>query len=463
MMTRLRQELGLVLIFLRRGGGPRAVLVAASTAIVSGLLLVALTVALFTWKSSGEEEQLGNLVADPGVRGGYVFALLLICVAPLALLRQVVRLGTASRERRLAALRLAGATPGEVRRLGALEVGIPALLGGLVGYLVFVFLRLLFGGLPLHNHAFMADTSAARRELRLVPVTVGPTWWQVLLVALVVGLIGILAGSMGSRSVVVSPLGVSRRSPSTVPKPWGLAFLAAAAVLARLTFTPSANALVPFACVACVIVGLLLLAPVVAYWLARAVAARARQPHVLMAARRLVHDPRPAGRAAAAVGAISLVAGGGGSLLADLPNSQGGSFDQVNPIYTVPIALAGVVLLLALILVLFSMTVHGVETLMDRKRSIASLAALGASLDELERVQRWEVGLVALPMGILGVVVGSGVFLPYLLSNDPAYAWIPVVVDAATIVVGAIAVRASARLTRPWLTRSVAASNLRTE
>jgi ABC-type Fe3+ transport system permease subunit len=84
-------------------------------------------------------------------------------------------------------------------------------------------------------------------------------------------------------------------------------------------------------------------------------------------------------------------------------------------------------------------------------------------LDELERVQRWEVGLVALPMGILGVVVGSGVFLPYLLSNDPAYAWIPGVVDAATIVVGAIAVRASARLTRPWLTRSVAASNLRTE
>jgi hypothetical protein len=46
-----------------------------------------------------------------------------------------------------------------------------------------------------------------------------------------------------------------------------------------------------------------------------------------------------------------LVAGGGGTLLADLPASQGGGFDQVDPIYTVPIAMAGVVLLLALVLV----------------------------------------------------------------------------------------------------------------
>ena len=127
MIARLRLDLGLVWSFLRSGGGPRAVLIALCTALVSGVLMVALTVVLFTWSSSREQEQVSNLVADGGVRGGYVFALLLICVAPLALLRQVLRLGTATREQRLAALRLAGATPADVRRLSALEVGLPAL------------------------------------------------------------------------------------------------------------------------------------------------------------------------------------------------------------------------------------------------------------------------------------------------------------------------------------------------
>ena len=44
-------------------------------------------------------------VADPGVRGGTAFGTVLLTVPALALLHQAVRLGTAARERRLAALR----------------------------------------------------------------------------------------------------------------------------------------------------------------------------------------------------------------------------------------------------------------------------------------------------------------------------------------------------------------------
>ncbi|MDX6301349.1 MAG: hypothetical protein QOF53_2563 [Nocardioidaceae bacterium] len=77
------------------------------------------------------------------------------------------------------------------------------------------------------------------------------------------------------------------------------------------------------------------------------------------------------------------------------------------PFYTVPIALVGVVLLAALVLVVFSMAVHGVESLIDHRRSVASLAVMGASAEELRRAQRWEVGLVAVPMAVIGVVVGS--------------------------------------------------------
>jgi hypothetical protein len=99
--------------------------------------------------------------------------------------------------------------------------------------------------------------------------------------------------------------------------------------------------------------------------------------------------------------------------------------------------------------------------MIDRKRSMAALAALGASADELERVQRWEVGLVALPMAVIGVLVGSG---PLLLARGASdgYAWIPFVVDGVTIALVWLAVRISTRITRPWLVRASAPANLRT-
>jgi hypothetical protein len=457
--ARLDTELRLVGSFLRTGGGPRAVLVAGCTALVSGLLLVALTVVLFTLHSSREEEQISDLVADGGIRGGYLLALLLICVAPLALLRQGVRLGTATREQRLAALRLAGATMSEVRRIGALEVGLPALAGGFLGYLVFAALRAVFGGQPRGEPG--GAQSEVAHQLQLVPTSVTPAWWQVLLIALGVGLVGVLAGATASRSLVISPLGVSRRAPRSAPRPWSalLLLLVVPLFLIRIEGGTGTQELYTFITVAALVLGLLALAPWVAYRIGRTVAARSSSVAVLVAGRRLATDARAAGRAAAAVGAIAV---GGGVVLADLPDSyEGGGFGDVEPFYMVPIVLAGLVLLAALLLVTFSMAVHGVESMVDRKRSMAALAALGASAEELERVQRWEVGLVALPMAVIGVLVGSGPFLLALGASD-GYAWIPFVVDGVTIALVWLAVRISTRITRPWLVRASAPANLRT-
>jgi hypothetical protein len=460
--ARLGTELQLVASFLRAGGAPRAVLVAACTAIVSGLMLVALTVVLFTLPSSQEREQVSNLIAEGGIRGGYLLALLLICVAPLALLQQVIRLGTATREQRLAALRLAGATPGEVRRIGALEVGLPAVAGGFLGYLVFSALRVVFGGRP--RGELGATDSEVVRQLQLVPTSVHPEWWHVLLIALAAGLVGLLAGAAASRSLVISPLGVARRVPRSAPRPWGalLLLLVIPLFLTSIDEPSGSREVYTFISVAAFVLGLLVLAPWVAYRIGRTVAARSSTVAVLIAGRRLATDARAAGRAAAAVGAIAVIAGGGGVLLSELPDSyEGGDFGDVEPFYTVPIVLAGLVLLAALLLVTFSMAVHGVESLVDRKRSIAALAALGISAEELERVQRWEVGLVALPMSVIGILLGSG---PYLLTVGVSdrYAWIPLLVDVVTIALVWLAVRISTWITRPWLVRASASSNLRT-
>jgi hypothetical protein len=446
---------------LRGGGWPRAALVVACTALVSGLLLVALTVGLFWLSGSRARESVSDLVADGGTRGGYVFALLLICLAPLALLRQAVRLGTATRERRLAALRLAGATPAEVRRLGSLEVGVPALLGGFGGYLVFSLLRVVLGGSARTGGNELAEIGVAH-QLRLVPVTVGPAWWQVLLVALGVALVGVLAGATTSRSILISPLGVSRRAPRSAPRPWGaLIMLVAVPLFMAASSTGTGSTLYAIGALTGLILGLLTLAPWVAYRVGRVVASRASTAPVLMAGRRLTSDARPAGRAAAAVGAIATVAGGAGALLADLPTTSGGNgFSDVDPYYTVPVALIGVVLVLALLLVVFSMAVHGVESLIDHKRSVASLAVLGASTQELEQAQRWEIGLVAIPMAVIGVLIGSGP-VGFLLGQG-RYAWIPLLIDVATIMLAWLAVRGSTRLTRPWLVRAASPANLRT-
>jgi hypothetical protein len=113
------------------------------------------------------------------------------------------------------------------------------------------------------------------------------------------------------------------------------------------------------------------------------------------------------------------------------------------------------------VVLVFSMAVHGVESAMDHRRSVASLAVMGASVDELGRAQRWEVGLVAVPMAVIGVLLGSWPSM-VLFQDSNRYAWIPLLVDAVTILLVWLAVEASARLTRPWLARAAAPANLRT-
>ncbi len=460
MIGRLRSDLTLTASFLRHGGVPRAAMVALCTCVVAGLLLVAVAVLLYgATVQPGRPERFSDLVDQPDLRAGYLVALLLICVAPLTLLRQVLRLGTTTREQRLAALRLAGATPGDVRRLGALEVGVPALAGGLLGYVVYRFLGLLLG-----EGARAADGSSSRMAaLRLVPTGVGLDGWHVVAVAVVLGLAGALAGATTGRALVVSPVGVSRRAPQRPPRPWGLLLVMAGVLAGVAASTSQQPEVLLLVAPTLLVVGVLSLAPFVAYQAGRLVAAAASSPALLVAGRRLAADARPAGRAAAAVGAIGLVAGYGALLTADLPDTTGGGgFAQVDAFYVVPLVLVGVVLVVALVLVVFSLAVHQVESLTDQRRSLAALAVLGFSRDDLERTSRWEIALAAVPMASLGVLLSGGLGAVVLLANGSVYAVIPAVVSIATIALVVLAVLVSTWLTRPWLVRAASPDNLRT-
>jgi hypothetical protein len=474
---RARADLALAVAFLRNGGIGRAVLVACCTALVAALLFVVLSVCLYSLATSAtfggtdqNREVLGGLVDNADIRVGYLSGVLLVTLAPLTLLRQVLRLGTAAREQRLAGLRLAGATPADVRRLAGVEVGLPACAGALAGYVLFLGLRGLLGGVP-YDEAVFGRYGSFTVELRLIPTTVSPSWWHVVLVALTVGLAGALAGVAAARRVHVTPLGVSRRRPGSPPRPW-VALALFVLGLASLSYSVNTGSSVNstlngIATVVLVVSSLLMLTPWLAHTAGRVVVARATTAHVLLAGRRLVTDPRPAGRAGAAIGVIGLVSGFGSVILTELPSTSGmgRGFDGVDPFYTVPSALVALVLVLSLALIVFSLAVHGAETLMDRKRAVASMAAAGATEADLVRAQRWEVGLVAVPVTIAGLVVGT---VPALLALNAdgtvavAYLWIPLAANLVTAGCALLAVRVATSLTRPWLRRTSSAANLRT-
>lgn len=453
-MIRLAWQLTVV------GGRGRAVLLAVCTATVSGLLLIGQAILLLP---EYPEEDLYSVVAEAGTRGGFAFAVVMVALPALLLLFQAVRLGTSARERRLAALRLAGATPSDIRRLGALEVGLPSLLGAAAGYGVYWLMRKAFGGVPTDATCCEPGVGMFGTLAGFVPTSVAPAWWQVALTVVAVTLVGVLVGTAANRGVVVSPLGISRRTTSRPPRPWGLLLIAAPIGLGVIGLVLHGSSelfgvIAPLLAIGLLILGVISLAPWTAYVVGRRAALRAKTGPRLLAARRLAADPRPAGRAAAAVGAIGLVAGGAAALAGDILETQAPGNRSY---YLVAIGLVGVALLLALLTVIGSLAIHSVESLLDRKRSVASLAALGGTTDLLARTQRAEIGLVALPMAIGGTLLGA--LLVGIALGGTGLGWVASTAAALGAVAGLVwlAIRLAVMITGPWIRAAASPTNLR--
>lgn len=444
------------------GGWGRAALLAGCTAVVAGLLLVVVAVLSLPAQPA---ERLYAVVAEAGTRYGYVFGIVLLTLPPLLLLHQAVRLGTAARERRLASLRLAGATPGDIRRIGAAEVGLPALVGAVAGIGVYWLMRLVLGGNLTYSQVEGPGRHRSEVEysLRLVPTSAVPSWWQVVAVVAGVTVLGVAVGWAASRHVVVTPLGVVRRSTRRPPRPWGLLMMAVAVVVlvSDIVQDPRlpgrSDDLVVFGGLLLLVLGLVMLAPWAAYLVGTFVARRASSAPLLLAARRLATEPRAAGRAASAVGAIGLAAGCAAAVVADLRSSG-----NVDAYYYVAIALVAAVLPLALLAVVGSLAVHSVESLLERKRSVAALVALGAPRDLLERAMRWEAGLVAGPMVVGGGLLGA-LGLGSLVGESSTVLMLAALVGVL-LLGGAVwlAVLLMSWLARPWVLKASDLTNLRT-
>ena len=210
-----------------------------------------------------------------------------LLVPSLVLVASSARLIAARREQRLAALRLAGATPGQVVAITAAETGIAAVAGALIGWAISPLLRLLARLVPWDGGTWLAGDFRVPAGLTVFVLVAVP--------ALV-----LLAAVAGLRRVVSNPVGAVVRH---TPKPlrwWRLLSLPATALFFFAAIGKGDLSVILLG-LALMIASAMLAGPYVTAVIGGFFVSRWQKPSALLAGRRLRDDPRGAYRASAGV------------------------------------------------------------------------------------------------------------------------------------------------------------------
>ncbi|KXK58657.1 hypothetical protein AWW66_28555 [Micromonospora rosaria] len=165
--------------------------------------------------TEADADRIRSFGRSGGPDDGLAPALLLLAVVGLVVLlvpvaifvSSAARFGGEARDRQLAALRLVGADATMIRRIAAGETVTGALLGLVVGGLIFVAV-----GLPA-NRFLPPGLSVFPADLRPAPALA-------VLVAVVVPVLAVLVTVSALRRVVVEPLGVVRRGDQRRRRLW---------------------------------------------------------------------------------------------------------------------------------------------------------------------------------------------------------------------------------------------------
>ncbi|MFJ8056287.1 ABC transporter permease [Streptomyces sp. NPDC096142] len=386
-----------------------------------------------------------GLFDSPGDRRNVSLALGLLLIPVLGFLGQCARIGAVHRDRRLAALRLAGAGPWQVRRIAALESGLACLAGAVVATAVAV---------PLLPRA--------------------TAWAGVVVVAVPVA--GAAVSAVALRRVVADPLGRLRRT-RPVRGPGRLSAAATrllAVTLAGLALTPVFGSPVSFGLGPVTVLVLAALVSLIAVWLSGAssrqlgegFAAGTSRPALLIAAERMREDPWSTARTHAALLLVTVVGSGFAGvrqiLLADLADMRRkGRLGAHMAYYTTGIDLTAVAILLAFALVLTALAVGTAESLAVRRRGLAAQSAAGVPHSVLARALLLETALPLFPA--IAVAGLGGTAISFWYGADVArHTDVPVPFTALLVPVCVYAACVLAAATSlPLLRRSVRPGELR--
>ncbi|WP_327698995.1 FtsX-like permease family protein [Streptomyces sp. NBC_00459] len=241
----------------------------------------------------GTDVSVFTLADKPAVSIGVA-----IVVVPVIVLAAAAgRLGAARREQRLAALRLAGATPRQILAMTGLESAVVGAAGALTGALAYCLLLPALAEIP-----FGIGTWYTGR------LWVGLPW----LLAIVVSVAGLISVSamMTLRQVATSPLGVAQQANPRRTRL--IRLLLFVAVLLYIYVTSSSGDAGSRQLLAMLLMfygAFWLLGPWIVDRLGRIAARFARRPATLLAARRLSDDPRGSWRTVSGLVLAGFVAG----------------------------------------------------------------------------------------------------------------------------------------------------------
>ncbi|NUR50104.1 MAG: FtsX-like permease family protein [Hamadaea sp.] len=199
------------------------------------------------------------------------------------------RLTAARREQRYAAMRLIGATSGQISKMAVVEAAVAAVIGTVLGFGVFLVLRKPLAAIPFTGAPFFPDDMAL-------------TATNVVCVAVGVPVAALLVAWLSLRRVRVSPLGVTRRTTPKPPRAYRLIpLVVGVAWLSYLdghrpdTSIKQVAVFLPGFLV--VMSGLVIAGPWFTMVGSRLLARRAQRPSTLIAARRLSDNPQGGFRA----------------------------------------------------------------------------------------------------------------------------------------------------------------------
>lgn len=375
----------------------RIVLTIVGSAAATVVLLTAATVASIGPLDGPYRLQPLN---ETGLRPGVIVVLLLLCVPILAFVGQCVRVGAPGRDRRLAAFRMAGGTPRDVRTIVAFETGLAAVAGALIGAVVYALLHR-----TLH-------TPAGRQPL--LPTDVWPTWWLFVVVCALVPTAATVASLLALRKVSISPFGVLRhrtlRPPTLLP---AVAFVVGAVGLAvwgqaaELLGLSAEGDIGPYAGVALLlfvlaVAGLIFGSAAGAYLVGSLLAPRTGRPALLIASRRMVDAPYTASRASSVVVLVVML---GSAVQATRANFLTFT-DPGDPFYRDTFTLLDIVLGVGVAISVAGLLVVAAEGVIARRRTLASLAASGTPRPVLAEAIMLETVLPLLPAVLLATTAG---------------------------------------------------------
>lgn len=438
---------------IRAGRGLIDLLAVAAFTLSSALLVTVVAGLNAFWVRQGRPPQafLDALGAEAGYGGAQLpiwtlfaaCASVLLVVPVLTLGAAAARMGALGRDQRLSTLRLLGVTGGQVIALSTIETMLAALAGAVLGVSGYLATLPLWSGIAFQ----VAPLSAAEMLL--------PTWAILAMIAVVVLLAG-LSSLSGLLRLRISPLGVARRAPSRALRLWRFVAVPVAVavwfvVAPMLSFTKAfvASSVVIVAALA-IFMGVINLIGPWLLQLAGLLLARSGAPATLLAARRLLADPKGAWRSVAGLAFVGFT----GGALAALPDLAALTDDPLIRILAADLRTGSyLTVAIAFVVASASTLLNQASAVLDRRRELERLGNLGVPLALHSRARLVEVtvpaALSALGSGALALFFFG--MLPKIGHNELGMA-----VFAGALDVGVALVWAAGEACRPLVRSAVA-------